>query len=210
MATSIGNLDIGLLVGFFVGIGSFFRGFRAWRQYLLLQGTSEIPIRSIAMGLVRIHGKPTSERLVNSPVSHTPCCFYKLDIEKWKDGGESGTWLHYGSEADGVQFYLKDSSGRVLVDARGAEFDIESNVVREVASAKPSSTAAASGASDAELLDFVVRAGPSAAVPRTRHFLEGERAQLAVLNKCCHHGEQCGVLFAPIEHRVARSIAVQP
>jgi hypothetical protein len=48
----------------------------------------------------------------------------------------------------------------VLVDARGAEFDLERNVVREVASAKPSSVSASS-ASDAELLDYVARVGPS-------------------------------------------------
>jgi hypothetical protein len=205
MATNINlNLTVGLMVGFFGGLLLFFRGFRTYREYLRVQGTPKIPIRSISMGLVRIHGKPTSERLVNSPVSHTPCCFYKLDIEKWKDEGESGTWLHYGSEADGVQFYLKDSSGRVLVDARGAEFDIESNVVREVASAKPSSTAAASGASDAELLDFVVRAGPSAAVPRTRHFLEGERAQLAVLKYIKHPTTPDELFQAMVGRQVAQ------
>jgi len=157
MATNINiNLTVGPVAGFFGGLFLFFKGFRTYREYLRVQGTPGIPIRSIAMGLVRIHGKPTSEHLLNSPISHTPCCFYKVEIEKWKDEGESGTWLHYGSEANGVRFYLEDSSARVLVDARGAEFDLESNVVREVASAK-SSSVAASGASDAELLDYAAQ-----------------------------------------------------
>jgi hypothetical protein len=188
MATNINiNLTIGLVAGFFGGLFLFFGGFRTYREYLRVQGTPVIPIRSIFMGLVRIHGKPTSEHLFNSPISHTPCCFYTVEIEKWKDEDQhqSGTWLHYGSEANGVRFYLEDSSGRVLVDARGAEFDLESNVVREAASAKPSSVAA-SGASDTELLDYVARVGPSAEAPGSRHFLEGERAQLAVLKYVKH------------------------
>jgi hypothetical protein len=178
MATNISNLDIGLLVGSFGGVGVFFRGFRIYREYLRVQGTPGIPIRSIAMGLVHIHGKAVSEQPVSSPVSHTPCCFYQVHIEKWKDEGDSGTWLHYGSEVDGVRFYLEDSSGRVLVDARGAEYDLESTCVREVSSARPS-IVVPRGASDAELLGYVTRVGPSAEVPGTRHFLEGERAMLA-------------------------------
>jgi hypothetical protein len=156
MATSIGNLDIGLLVGLFGGVGSFFRGFRAYREYLLLQGTPLIPIRSMAVGLVRIHGKAASGRLVTSPISHTPCCFYQVSIEKSKDEGENGKWSHYGTEADGVRFYLEDSSGRALVDAHGAEYDIESTWVREASSARVSSVAAR-GASDAELLDYALQ-----------------------------------------------------
>jgi hypothetical protein len=178
MATNISNLDIGLLVGSLGGVGSFFRGFRTYREYLRVQGTPVMPIRSIAMGLVRVHGKPTSEQPVSSPISHTPCCFFQVHIEKWKDEGDNGTWLHYGAEADGARFYLEDGSGRVLVDARGAEYDLESTCVREVSSARPS-VVVPRDASDAELLSYVTRVGPSAEAPGTRHFLEGERAMLA-------------------------------
>ena len=193
MATSIGNLDIGLLVGFFGGVGWFFRGFRAYREYLLLQGTPGIPIRSIAMGLVRIHGKAASERLVTSPVSHTLCCFYQVSIEKSKDEGENGKWSHYGTEADGVRFYLEDSSGCVLVDARGAEYDLESTCVREASSARASSVATR-GASDAELLGYVARVGPSAEAPGSHHNLEMERALLAV-SKATKHPTTSDELF---------------
>src|SRR5579863_2190482 len=98
MPARIGNLEFALAVGFCGGVGSFFRGFRIYREYLLLQSTPQTPIRSIAMGLVRIHGKAVGEQLVNSPVSHSPCCFYQVRIEKWQDEGDRGRWLHYGSE----------------------------------------------------------------------------------------------------------------
>jgi hypothetical protein len=177
MAMNISNLDIGLVVGFFGGFGTFFRGFRIYREYLLLEDTPGTPIRSVAMGLVRIHGKATSENLVNSPISHTPCCFYNVEIEKWKNEGENGKWSHYGTEADGVRFYLEDGSGRVLVDARGAEYDLERTCLREVASARASSVAAR-GASDEELVVYADRVGPSVQAPESHHNLEMERALL--------------------------------
>ena len=165
MATNIGSFDFGLLVGFFGGVVSFFRGFRIYREYLLLQGTSEIPIRSMAMGLVRIHGKAAGDRLLTSPVSHTPCCVYQVHIEKWRDEDEnihqSAAWLHYGSEAECAPFYLEDSTGRVLVNPRGAEYDIESTAIREASSGAPSS-AVVNGASEVDLLSYVARVGPSA------------------------------------------------
>jgi hypothetical protein len=179
MATNFDRLDIALVTALVGGVGFFFRGVRAYREFLRVQGTPTMPIRGISTGLVRIHGKPTSEHLLNSPISHTPCCFYKVDIDKWRDGDEDGTWLHYGSEADGVRFYLEDSTGRVLVDARGAEFDLERSVMREVANGITSNVAA-SGASDAELLEYAARVGPSPEEPGTRHNFEGERAQLAI------------------------------
>jgi hypothetical protein len=178
MATIIGNLDIALLVVFFGGIVTFFRGFRIYREYLLLQGTSQIPIRSMAMGLVRIHGKAVSDHLLTSPISHTPCCVYQVHIEKWRDEDEnihqSAAWLHYGSGADGAPFYLEDSTGHTLVDPRGAEFDIESTAIREASGAKPSSVVV-DGTSEVDLLSYVARVGPSEQAPGASHNLEAEQ-----------------------------------
>jgi hypothetical protein len=178
MSMKIDSLDIALLVGSCGGVATFFKGFRAYREYLLLKGTSEIPIRSIAMGLVRVHGKATSDHPLTSPISHTPCCVFQVHIEKWRDENEeahqSGLWRHYGSEADGAPFYLEDSSGRVLVDPRGADYDIESTAVREASSAKPSSVVV-NGASEVDLLGYVARVGPSAEAPGSRHNLEAEK-----------------------------------
>jgi hypothetical protein len=183
MAANIGGLDIALLVGFFGGVVSFFRGFRVYREYLLLQGTSEIPIRSIAMGLVRIHGNAASDHLLTSPVSHTPCCVYQVHIEKWRDEDEeahrSGAWLHYGSEMDGAPFYLEDSSGRVLVNPRGADYDIESTAVREASSAKPSSVVV-NGASEVDLLSYVAHVGPTEEAPGSGHNLEAEQMMFSM------------------------------
>jgi hypothetical protein len=170
--TTISNFDILLLTGFFAGIASFFRGFGNYRKYLLLQGTPAIPIRSMAMGLVRIHGKAAGDQTIESPVSQSACCVFQVHIEKWKDEEDSGRWMHYGADTNGVSFHLEDSSGRVLVDPRGAEFDIESTAVRDISSARTSAV------TDTELLAYVLHVGPGPELPGSRHNLELEQAML--------------------------------
>lgn len=172
--TVIGNLDLFLLAGFVGGIASFFRGFRSYRKYLLLRDTPTTPIRSIAMGLVRIHGKATGDHTIESPISHSACCVYQVHIEKWKDEEDSGRWMHYGTDTNGVSFHLEDGSGRVLIDPRGAEFEIESTAVREASSARTTA------GSDTELLAYVLHAGPSPEKPGCRHSLELERGALMI------------------------------
>ena len=132
MSSNDSNLDVAAVVGFGAGLFWFFKGFRVYREYRVLADTPEMPIRSIPMGLVEIHGKAKGDQRVNSPVSNTHCLFYKVDIEKWKtDSKGRGSWSHYKTDANGVQFYLEDGTGKVLVDAHGAEYDLIQTAKRE-------------------------------------------------------------------------------
>ncbi len=195
MAAHINNLDIGLVVGFFGGMGTFFRGFRIYRESRLLQDTPGTPIRSLAMGFVRIHGKAKSDRLASSPVSHTPCCFYTVEIEKWEkrkdsEGGEdSGIWSHYGAAADGDWFYLEDATGRVMVNPRGAEYELEMIGRREVSSTTASSLAVG-GVSDRDLLAYVARVGMTPKIQGLHHPLGMVGAHDAIAKYMKHQSTQ--------------------
>jgi hypothetical protein len=172
MSTDIGGAAF---FGFGAGIYLFFKGFRIYREYRVLEDTPEIPIRSVAMGLVQIHGKAQGSELVEGPVSRTQCLFYKVDIERWVQDKNGGHWSHYKTDADGPKFYLEDVTGKVLVDAHGAEYDLIQTSKRETGrgsgvislgrlwGAKQDSSMAASGASvsDSDLLSYVesVRGG---------------------------------------------------
>ncbi len=106
------------------GLGCFYQGFRTFREYRVLMDTPEIPIRSVAMGLVEIHGKATGTPLIPSPVTHTPCHFYRVYIEHWVKDKDGGHWSHLLTDVDGWRFYLADATGKVLVDAHDAEYDL--------------------------------------------------------------------------------------
>ena len=125
MSYQIGSFEFWDALGFIAGLVTFFKGFKIYREYRVLEDTPEIPIRSIPMGLVHVHGRATGEKPIPSPVSHTPCFYYKVDIERWEHQGKSSGWRHYKTDTDGAKFYLEDGSGKVLVDAHSAEFDLE-------------------------------------------------------------------------------------
>lgn len=150
---SSGNLNFYLCLGVGFGLYCFIKGFRVYREYRVVEDTPETPIRSVAMGLARVHGKAVGDERVTSPVTHTPCYFYKVDIERWKSDQDGGNWSHYRTDTNGVKFYLEDASGRCLVDARDAEFDLPKLLTREVG--RHGAMAAASAATDAELLSYV-------------------------------------------------------
>jgi len=120
-----GRFEIYMAIGFGFGLVTFFRGFRIYREFRILEDTPEIPIRSIAMGLVHIHGKAQGDQLIPSPVTKTPCLFYKVDIEVYvKDSKGGGSWRHFKTDIKGVRFYLEDATGKVLVDPFHAEYDL--------------------------------------------------------------------------------------
>ncbi len=166
------------IVGFGAGIYFFFKGFREYRKYRILADTPEIPIRSIAMGLVEVHGTAKGEQQLVSPVSRTPCFFYKVDIERWeKDSKGRGSWRNYRTDRAGVRFYLEDASGHVLVDADGAELDLERSArcqagggqglgsSRSLFEDRGSRPALSLGASNEQLLDYVAKVGAGTAIP---------------------------------------------
>jgi hypothetical protein len=160
------NLEVWAVVGFGAGLFWFFKGFRVYREYRVLADTPEIPIRSVAMGLVDIHGKAKGQQTVLSPVTKTPCFFYKVDIERWVRDKDGGHWSHAATDAEGVTFYLEDATGKVLVDAHGAEYDLIQTAKRETGrgvgtslgrlfgGTRDPSLATASWVSESGLLDY--------------------------------------------------------
>ena len=166
MASHGSDISIAAVVGFGAGLFWFIKGFRVFREYRVLADTPEIPIRSVAMGLVEIHGKAKGLQTVLSPVTKTPCFFYKVDIERWVRDKNGGHWSHAATQAEGTRFYLEDATGKVLVDAHGAEYDLIQTAKRETGrgfggslsrlfgGSQDSTFATGSGVSDADLLDY--------------------------------------------------------
>jgi len=151
-SSSDDNFYGGIFVGFFLGVITFFRGFRAYRRYRLIADVPQIPIRSVPMGLVKVRGKAGGEQVINSPVSHISCLFYKVDIQKWSSDSHGGNWSHYATDADGANFYLEDATGKVLVDAHGCDYDLQETSKRELSSSANAET-------DVELRRYIFSAG---------------------------------------------------
>jgi hypothetical protein len=132
LATNQGRFETSLVIGIGFGLYSFWKGFRTFREFRVVEDTPEIPIRSVSMGLVRVHGKADGQQQILSPVSRSSCFFYKVDIEKWEHSQKSSGWQHYRTDLQGVPFSLDDQTGTLVVDPTGAEYDIIKTAEREI------------------------------------------------------------------------------
>ena len=112
------------LIGGFV----FFLGFFKWRRLRVIRDIPRSKIRSMAMGVVEIHGKVEADQLIRSPFSKTECVYYKWLIKEYRQSssssgkGSSRKWEEIGSGENHVPFFAKDETGRVLVEPNKAEF----------------------------------------------------------------------------------------
>jgi hypothetical protein len=123
-ASTSGHPTLGLLIGFAIGALLFFLGFRRYREYRILADTPEMPVRSIPMGLVHVHGKATGDDRLASPLTRMPCFYYRVQLEKWVKKDKGSEWENVGTEKDERPFYLDDGTGKVLVNPQHAEYDV--------------------------------------------------------------------------------------
>jgi hypothetical protein len=158
-----------LAVGFVGGIVAFFRGFSVYREYRLIEDTPHIPIASASMGLVRVRGVTQLADCILSPVSRTPCCFYRVEISNWTSSNkdsDGGVFEHLRTDADGPRFHITDDSGKILIDLHGAEFDIVQTAMRVL-----DGTSDSPSATIAQLEAVVSGKQPGAYVPPSEHEL---------------------------------------
>lgn len=114
------------IIGFILGLYWFFKGFGVFREYKVLADTPLVPIRSVAMGRVQIHGRAIGEKTLLSPVSNQPCFLYRVQIDRFLAQRQGqGRWDPYLTDMGTVGFYLEDDTGKVLVDPQEAELDLE-------------------------------------------------------------------------------------
>ncbi len=161
-----------LLLGTGAGVWIFFKGFRVFREFKIVADTPCMPIRSIPMGLVQVRGQALTDQLIPSPITHTPCCFYQIKIERYETG-EHGGWKHHRTDMDGAKFYIQDTTGKVLVDSYSAEYDLPESPPRIVDGAHIAPLMG-TGASDQELLQYVQRAGVNQLAGKMEHWLESQ------------------------------------
>jgi len=161
-----------LLIGITAGLWSFFKGFRVMREYKVIEDTPRIPIRSVPMGFVHIRGQAQSEKVLSSPISRTSCCFYKVEIDQWKSSGKSHSWQNVCTDMDGFRFYVTDSTGKVLVDAHAAEYDLPLVATRVVDSNQNAATPSAGATSDSDLLKYVQYAQTHSLTERVGQFID--------------------------------------
>ncbi len=95
-------------------------GFYFLRMRRQIENTPTSKIRSIAMGMVEVKGEAVRKYALISPMSQTPCVFYRLT--KYKRRARDHQWrVTSVSSSNNVPFYIEDETGRVEVNPEGCQ-----------------------------------------------------------------------------------------
>ncbi len=96
------------------------------KQYLFIQKIKNTPTsktKSVALGLVELAGTAEFNRQIVSPISKVPCAYWKV-VWQYYYSGKNGGWIQFHSYGSSSRFYLKDETGKVLIESNGAEMNI--------------------------------------------------------------------------------------
>lgn len=164
-----------LLLAFFaflfaLGTGLFYYGFRMILRQRAVENTPKAKTRSLPMGQVAVEGTiETFAEITEAPFSRIPCVFFSYDLQREfeyrdRDGHIRRGWKQLDAGQWSVPFFVRDDTGRVLLDPKGAEFDIDADIsLREIlADEMPPYVAARTAVPRAEKLRYterVLRAG---------------------------------------------------
>jgi len=111
------------IFGVGAGIFWFFGGFTRLRRKRLIENVPTSTVRGMAMGLVELVGKARKEHVFKAPFSGKDCLFYKYAVERLESHGKHTEWVTIASGGTyDSAFWLEDTTGKVLVYPRGAEF----------------------------------------------------------------------------------------
>ena len=127
---SAGNnpgIPIVFLIG---GLSLFFGGLSKINRDRLIANMPTSKIRSVAMGLVEINGKVAKFRdTLVAPLSGKECVYCRLSITEWRRGRKRSYPVELRAKEKGVLFNLDDGTGKILIDARGANLE---NLTRSI------------------------------------------------------------------------------
>ncbi len=95
----------------------FWYAFYFLRMKRQMENTPTSKVRSVAMGMVEVKGQAIRSYALISPMSNTPCVFYRLT--KYRRDRNNQWRVSRISSSDNVPFLLEDETGRVEIDPAG-------------------------------------------------------------------------------------------
>lgn len=102
---------------------SFWYAFKAWAKNRVIEDTPTSRVRSAAQGYVELNGMglPAPNTANKSPLTGTPCTWWRYKVEERRSSGRSRSWSTIANDTSTAPFLLDDGTGQCLIDPRGAE-----------------------------------------------------------------------------------------
>lgn len=103
------------------GFALFIWGFGRLKMKRLIENIPRSTARSVAMGLCEVTGAAQPKEIMNSPLTRTKCVYYRFTVEVEKPQRRSTRWVVVNHGESTNYFYVRDATGKVLVDPLDAE-----------------------------------------------------------------------------------------
>ncbi len=130
-ASAFMQINFLLVLGTVTGLVLFFKGFGLLQRKRLIQDIPRCTIRSAALGLVELSGTATGDSTLLSPLCQLDCLFYQITAWTLTGGDQYRHWKKVAEESLSVPFFIEDNTGRMLVDAKGADLQISPDYSEE-------------------------------------------------------------------------------
>jgi hypothetical protein len=114
-------------IGAGIGVYLFVRGFRMLQFKRLILNTPLSKVRSASMGLVELSGMAVGPSTIPAGVTGDPCYYYRATAWERRQSGNSSEWKQVANESLFVPFFVQDDTGKMLVNAQGADMDVHRN-----------------------------------------------------------------------------------
>lgn len=115
-------------MAFLSGIPLYIAGGKLLKRKRLIEDIPTSTVRSMAAGLVELHGQALAPQPLKHPILDRECAFYLCQVEEGIFSKSGTRWKPIGYVASGP-FYFKDEAGQVLVDPTNADIDLPMNLV---------------------------------------------------------------------------------
>jgi len=116
------------LLAFVGGIYLVRKGFKRWRQRLLIRDTPTELAQSLSVGPSEIKGTAVIDDLttMSAPFSEEECVVAKYEVEEYYESDDSSGWKTVDEGVVHTPFYVEDETGKVLVEPHDdATYDLE-------------------------------------------------------------------------------------
>jgi hypothetical protein len=101
-----------------IALGLLWSGLHFIRLKRRIENTPTSKVRSIAMGLVEVHGKALRQYALVAPMTQSACVYYRL--RKYRRQEKNKWRLVKDVDSSHVAFQIDDGTGQVVVDPQGA------------------------------------------------------------------------------------------
>ncbi len=152
-----GKIAAWAAIGACVGVYFFFRGFKMLQFKRLILNTPASKVRSAAMGLVELTGMPVGPGTIPAGITGDACYYYRATAWEYQRSGNNSEWKRVADESLFVPFFLQDDTGRILINAQGADMDVHRTFKEEFGN----SFFGSGGMPMGTVQDFVLRYGLS-------------------------------------------------